>query len=472
MTAMVTYLSMLNLGMHMYVVNRLNQHYTVGELEEYNRIIQSALKLFLTITGIGTLLVIILFSIAPFEIWLNFVHTPHITTVFVGVLLSLQILAAIPLGLIAGTYRTFGEFPRGQMIDNAQRFFFIILTAIVLALKGGLLEVAIVQLLPLIGSAVYVLKDLRCRHPEIKVGTTKGNWRIGKTLLVPSLFFLLLQLSMGFTIHGSILLVGVVVGPAAVAVYSIIRVLANMVRLIVGSFVNILWPELTSLNALKDYARLRKAHSLLVRGSIAICGSVAVLLHYEAKDIIFLWTDGRIAFDQTLMDLFLVYLIMQTPWHTSSVFPIAVNRHKKIAVTCFLSGVIGLGLAYLLSSHIIGFGLGAKGVILGILLGEVITAVWYIPAYTCNMMEESIMDYWVNLVFRGMIVLVVEWFAVSSIIHITSSPVSRFLLVFGTVFTVGLSGTYLLNMNKFEKEKFNLGFRKIIWYFRSVLSKS
>jgi len=440
--AIVGYLTILNFGMQMYVVNRLNQAYTLKKIDEYNLILHTALKLFLIVSCVGGVIVAAFCFLLPFERWLHFVHTTHITAALAGFLLSLQILGNIPMGLVTGTYRTFGELPRGQMIGNVQKSLFFLLTALVLGLHGGLLDVAAVQLLPLIGVTVYVLMDLHKRHPEIDIGISKADWRLAITFLGPSLFFFIIQISGGFTFQGSILLVGAVVGPAAVAVYSVLRTLANLIRQIVGSVNSVLWPELTSLEALGDYAHLREAHALLVKGALALCGTAAVFLHFEAKDIVAFWTGGRIVFDQTLMDLFLMYLILQIPWIASSVFPAATNRHQKLAIAYIVSGALGLILGYLFSSQVIGVGLGTRGVILGVLVGEVLTAGWYVPALTCRILGENLRRYWLSFVFRGTPILVAEalvaWWISAAII----TPVARFILIFLTVAILALVGSY------------------------------
>lgn len=463
--AMVGYLTMINLGMGTYVVNRLNQVYTVGKLDEYNQILNSALKVFLVIAGAGCLVATALYLLLPFETWFNFSYTAHITMTLVGILLSLQILGGIPLGLITGTYRTFGEFHRCQIISNVERFLFFVVTAVVLAVEGRLLAVATVQLLPMVVIAIYVLKDLGSRHPEIEVGITKASLPLVMTFLGPSLFFLLIQLSVGLTLQGSTLLVAAVVSPSAVAVFVTLRTLANLVRQIVGSINSVLWPELTSLEALKDYARLHQAHTLLVKVSLGMCGCAAVFLHFEAQDIVAWWTGGRIVFDQILMDLFLAYLVFQTPWLASSLFPAAVNRQKELALAYIVSAVLGLLCGYLFSAQSIGIGLGSKGVILGILLGEVIIAGWYVPSFTCRMVGESIKRYWLSLIFPGTTVLVMEGIAAWFVQGLSSSPQIRLLLVFATVLVVGIAGNYLFNTNRHEKMQLHCILRKATEFF-------
>ena len=317
----------------------------------------------------------------------------------------------------------------------------------------GVQTCALPILLPLIGVAVYVLIDLHKRHPEIDIGISKADWRLAVTFLGPSFFFFLIQVSVGFTFQGSILLVGAVVGPAAVVVYSVLRTLANLIRQIVGSINNVLWPELTSLEALSDYTRLRKIHALLVKSACALCGTAAVFLHFEAKDIVSFWTGGRIVFEQTLMDLFLLYLILQIPWLASSVFPAATNRHQKLAITYFISGALGLILGYLFSSQVMGFGLGARGVILGILIGEVLTAGWYVPVFTCHILGESIRRYWLSFVFKGVPILIIEGLSAWWTSRLSMSPVIKLFLVFSFVSIVGAAGSYFWWADSEERKR-------------------
>jgi len=454
--AIVGYISLLNFGMQTYVVNRLNQFYSVGLLNDYTNILHSALSLYLGIAAIAGSLIAFAVFVAPVGQWLNLRDMDHLTTSIVALLLAMQVILAIPQGLIAGLYRTFQEFPRGAMLANFQRASILGLTALTLMVGGKLIQVAAVQLIPIMAFAAFILYDIRKRHPEVKISFSQSDWRLAISFLGPSLLFFLIQISGVLTVQGSIIVVSAFAGPAYVAVFAIHRTLTNLVRQIVGSLNTVLWPELTTLEARGDYSQLRIVHRSFVKMSFAACVFAGIWLHFTGRDIIELWTLGKITFNQRLLDIFLFYLVLQAPWLGSSVFPAAFNRHKNLATCYILSAVLGIGLAVVLIQH-----WGIVGVAVGLLIGDVLVCGWFVPLETCRILGDSIRKYWVEVLFRGLPVIfitgIVAWLAS----QIKSSSLISIFIVFGSVILTGSIVGYLIWLNKEEKKRITYLFIKL-----------
>jgi len=446
--AMVGYISLLNFGMQTYVVNRLNQFYSVGRLNDYTHILHSALSLYLGIATIAGSLIAVAVFVAPIGQWLNFMDIDHLTTSIVALLLAMQIILAIPQGLITGLYRTFQEFPRGAMLANFQRASIFGLTALTLMVGGKIIHVAAVQLIPIIAFAAFILYDIRKRHPEVKIGLSLSDWRLAIAFLGPSLLFFLIQISGAFTVQGIIIVVSAFAGPAYVAVFTIHRTLTNLIHQIVGSLNTALWPELTTLEARGDYSRLRVIHRSFVKVSFAACVFAGIWLHFTGKDIVELWTLGRITFNQRLLDIFLLYLILQAPWLGSSVFPAAFNRHKNLATCYILSAVLGIVLAVVLIQH-----WGIVGVAVGLLIGDVSICGWFIPLDTCGILGDTIRKYWADTVLRGIPVIAIVWGVAWLVNRSINIPIVRILVIFGSVALTGVSVGYLVWLNNEERRR-------------------
>jgi len=444
--AVVAYLSILDFGMQMYVVNRLNQCYSVNRLSDYNRVLHSALVLYLSIAAVaGVSLASVTFNV-PIEQWLNFKFMNHTVAALVTVLLVVQLIFAIPQGLILGLYRTFGEFPRGTMIRNLQQISIFGLTALTILLGGGVVHVAAVQLLPLAGITAFVLRDLKKRRPEIRIGIKEADWRLAVTFLGPSLLFFLIQVSGVITIQGSIIVVSVLAGSAYVAIFAVHRTLTNFIRQMVGALTNALWPELTSLEAKGDYDKLRVLHRSFVKMSFSVCVFAGIWLHFIGKDIISVWTMGRLVFDQKLFDVFLLYLMFQAPWLASSVFPAAFNRHRNLAVCYIVSAVLGIAFSLFLFRF-----LGITGVALGLLIADVLVCGWFVPLQTCRILDESVKKFWLEVVVRGLPVIVVVWSGAWFLQSAVSSSVTRIIIVGLTVGLLGAVCGYAFWLDKPER---------------------
>jgi len=444
--AMIAYLSILDFGMQMYVVNRLNQCYSVNRLSDYNRILHSALVLYLSIAVVAGIFISGFIVSVPIEQWLNFDLMDHSVAAVVAILLAVQLIFSIPQGLILGLYRTFGEFPRGATIRNIQQILIFGLMALTLLLGGNVVHVAAIQLIPLAGVTAFVLSDIRRRRPEIKIGFKEADWSLAVTFLGPSLLFFLIQISGVVTIQGSMLVVSTLAGSAYVAVFAVHRTLANFVRQIVGALTNALWPELTSLEAMGDYYRLRDVHRLFVKVSFAICVFAGIWLHFVGRDIISLWTRDRISFDQQLFDVFLLYLILQAPWLASSVFPAAFNQHRNLAVCYIVSSVLGLTLSVLLFRFF-----GIAGVAMGVLIADLLVCGWIVPFQTCRMLGESIRRFWFEVVMRGQPVILAVWGCAWVLQSIMLSSAGRILTIGLTTGLLGMVLGYVFWLDKTER---------------------
>ncbi len=403
LSAAAAYLALLDFGMGLYVVNSLTAHYVEGDAGEYRRVLGTSLALYLSIAG-GVIVLggLALAFVSP-RWWLGLAATDDLTARFVGFLLVVQMAWTIPHGLLLGMYRTFGEFHVGAMIRNVQQVLALGGMVAVLTFGGSLAEVAAIPLVAAAVSTAYVLHDLRRRHSSVPVVVGPLDVRLAVRLLGPSLVFLAIPLSLALTVQGSVLLVNALFGAAAVALFVTVRTLVNALRQLVGLLNHPTWPEFIGLRARNDYTTLRAAHRLLVKVCLALTASFAIFLHFAGGEIVSLWTAGRIQPDQQLLDAFLVLAVAQTIWLTSSSFPLAFNRHYKVAACYVLSGTLGLAAAWILGRE-----LGLVGVVMGLLVADMLVCGVTIPNDVCRLLGDRPVVFWRDVALGGMPIVAVQ----------------------------------------------------------------
>ena len=448
--AAVGYMYMLDLGIQSYVINRLNQCYSTGRSDEYLYILHSALKVSILVCSGVIILIALILPLFPLTKWFHFTYTGHSLAVLVTLLLAIQIIAKIPSGIVTGLYRTFGEFPRGAMIGNVQVLLVFLMTGSVLISGGGFALLALVQLAPISLIVVYVFRDLRVRHPEVSLGLKDGSLKKGFSFLIPGSFFFLIHVSTLMVFSGSTIIVATLLGPAVVVVFSTLRTLANVTRQIPQAVNIALWPELTSLEACKEYETLKKMHFFIVKTGFFISFCLAVIIHFAGQDIVALWTRGRIIYDPRLMNIFLCYIVFQVIWLLSGTFQAAFNRPGLVGACTFASMVVGLILAYFLTRRY-----GAAGTVGGLFIAEGLICGVALPVRTCKILGES-----VGAFFRGVIVRVLPGVAVLylfaywfwQIIEPLGRPWSVVLFGPGILFSGILTG-YFICLNRQERDR-------------------
>jgi len=251
-------------------------------------------------------------------------------------------------------------------------------------------------LAPVVFGLVFVRWDLGRRHPAIEMNFRWASTRLALTFLAPSWLFLLIQLSASFIIQGSTLLAGVVFGAAVVPVFVTLRTLSNMIRQGVGTLYHASWPELTSLEARGEYGRLAQVHLFMAKGVLSVSVAAAVLLHLAGPSIVQAWTGGRIRYDAVLMQAFLVLVLSQTWWMTSSLVLISSNNHRGLALVQIAAGAAGLVLGYALSGP-----WGPAGIVYGLALPDLLLCGLWVPASACRMVGQPVGSFIFEVLGRG-----------------------------------------------------------------------
>ena len=452
LSAAVAYLSIVDFGMQMFVINRLNQCHTVGALDEYNGILHSAYFLSLIISTASFCILSGALAFLPINQWFRISVTTSSTARLVLVILAAQIAFSIPQGLIGGIYRTIGEYPRGISAGVVQKGATFIVTGVTLIAGAGLSAVAAVQIVPMAAVATFVWIDLRRRHPEVHLGIRRRNMRQALSFLVPSLFFFMIPAAMALTFQGSTLLVGALYGAGAVAVFVTLRTVANVLRQAFSAVNHALWPELTALEATKRFEPLREVFLLSSKATLllSVCG--AIFLLFEGNDLVCLWTRGGIVYDHRLMVAFLILLVSQTYWFTSTIVLVSSNNHHLLSICYLVSGIIGIGLGYKIGLH-----MGTPGVVLGLLVGDLLSCFIFVPWQACRHIGQNYRRYSSEILLRSIpviIVLLVGVYLVSITLENTP-PIIRIVSVGAVTVLAGVSSGYFLWFRPTERRRLN-----------------
>lgn len=452
LSAMVAYLSTLDLGMQTYVVNRLNQCHARAQGEEYTRVLHTGLLMTTVIPFAGFLLLLPLIFMAPLTGWLQLKSTDPSGASWVTAILSLQMVYAIAYGMIFGIYRTIGEYARGQMISNL-RYLFNLTATVLVALSGGHLKaLAVAQLGLIVFTSALIFIDLRRRHPEIHIGLSRADWRLGVEFFWPSMTFLAIQVVLALGLHGSTLLVSGMFGAAALVVFATLRTLSNMVKQAAATIQLALWPEFTTLDALSEVETLRHLHLLgtKIMMTVAVCASVFLMT--AGDRLVQFWTRGRVTYDPALMLAFCVLACSQSHSFCTSVLMSASNRQSTLFWYSSIATVTGLGAGFALAQWF-----GLTGFVYGMAAADAVICAFAMPMRVCRMIGESRIKFLSEVTFRSAVVLVATYAGVHLLLPFAGQPgglsdfVSAGLLtcVFGSI------AAYLLALNSGERNRLN-----------------
>ena len=399
LSSLTSYLGTLDMGVNSAVSNRLLTAYTRDDQEEYMRSQHSAAAFYLSLAVGGTFLMGLAVWVLPVTSWAGVTRASVPDASWIIWLLGLQVLWMMPVGLLGNFYSTIADPARSKWISNWKAAGGLLLTVIGLLLGCRMRTLALLQLVPLVAVAVYVLWDMRRHFPQFLPGLSHAKVMVMRDLLKPSLMFALIMVAMSLNQQGSVLVVSSIFGGVAVTVFYAARTLTSVAMQAVRMIGTTAWPDLTILYAQGDLMRLRQLNRLVVMASMTLCVAVSSALWFEGPSVVAVWSHHKVHVDIWFLRLFLLYLVLQSPWLANSNVTAAINLHQKQAWSYLASGLLALGSMVILAPS-----LGMNAVPVGLIIGEVLACYHFVIKDTCTVIGEPYKAY-VLMLWPGLTVV-------------------------------------------------------------------
>jgi O-antigen/teichoic acid export membrane protein len=375
LSSMVSYLSLTDMGGASYIGNRMTQAYAGRDDGLFRKILHTGLALFLTLP----MTVFVMFIVAIF--WFNpasFLHitqTSHRLVIVVLAILGFQFIISLPQSILLKVYFAVEMLPRGVMLANLMQLTNLILLAGGLWLHLGMVAIAALQLVPYGLIAAIALWDLNRKFPQFNIlSLAEADFAFGLKFVKPSLHFFLFQIGQAFSVQGTVLVVGMLLGPVQVVLFATMRTIVNLMRSFLDQLAHAAWPEMTRLDAQQDIDKFMVLFRGILRSTLVAAILFMTVFHFFGGYLYHAWLRKTVPYQQPVMDLFLIYMGQFIFWMTCSHPLLATNQHYTLAKALFISSILTIGLAYLGGQH-----LGLPGIVLGMIVGDVLLPVWCVP---------------------------------------------------------------------------------------------
>ena len=384
LSSFVAYLALMDMGGQLYIVNRLTQAYSEQDFALFRKVLHTGLAAFLIMSTAVFLLFIAALSSVPSDLFLPASSkTDDTIVVWVLAILAFQFLFSLPLGILLGTYRAVGLLPRGTMLHNLVFFLQLIFTVGALWLGGGMVWIASMETLPFLLVATFAAGEINKRFPQFGLLSLKeADYSTALTLIKPSLHFFSIQIAQLFSIQGMVLIVGAVLAPLQVVIFSTIRTMVAAMRQLLGFITLSAWPELTRLDVEQETDKLFVMFRTIIRSTLVVAAVIIVTLYFFGGTIYRLWLGGTVAYQQTIMDLFLVYAFELVFWTVCSHLLMATNKHHTLAKVVLGSSLLMIALAYLGGQYF-----GLRGIVAGMIASDLLLPFWLVP-YLVNRYQK------------------------------------------------------------------------------------
>jgi O-antigen/teichoic acid export membrane protein len=375
LSSMVAYLSLSELGAQLYIVNLMTQAFARRDDGELCKVLHTGLALFLMIpVAVFVVFVGVIWVFNP-AAFLHITQTSHGMVILILTILAFQIVLSLPTSVLLRVYFAVEMLPRGVMLINLMLLMSFLLVAGGLWLRWGMVAIAVLQLIPYGLTAGMALVDLNRKFPQFKIlSLQQADFGFGVSFIKPSLHFFLFQLGQAFSIQGTLQIVGLVLGPVQVVLFSTMRTIVNLIRSFFEQVSHAAWPEMTRLDAQQDMDKFLVLFRVILRSALMASVFFITILHFFGGFVYEFWLRKTVPFQQPVMDLFLIYMAQYIFWLTCSYPLLATNRHHTLAKMLFISSILTIALGYLGGLH-----LGLPGIVLGMIVGDLILPFWFVP---------------------------------------------------------------------------------------------
>ena len=341
-------------------------------------------------------------------------------------LLLIYVFIGFQSDLLYGGFWCSGRYSLGIAVTSTTRLIEFVALVTTVIMGGGPVQAAEAYLVGRIAGTVMTRLALRRATPWLHYGLGRISVQEIRRLARPAFASIAFPLGNALNIQAMRLVVGLVLGPVAVAVFAPLRTLSNLTTR-PGAVINgVIEPELAVAFGRGDRAVFSQLFLRGCQAAIWLSISAALTLTLVARWLWPVWTGGRIPMEWPLFVTLLGAGILNSLWYTALMVPYATNRHGRIAIV--YTGVYG-AMAVVVA-YVAALNSGLVGVGAALLAAELLMTVYVLP--TSLAMDQQHWGTWLATAIRPPTFIFSEALAVAhrlSVARGTSGRSSRMGLV-------------------------------------------
>ena len=262
--------------------------------------------------------------------------------------LCVYVLLDLQWTVIEAGFRCDGNYALGTLLGNIARLCTNASSVIAVVYHASPLFVAVILVV------VHLLGNLACqvalkrKSPWLHYGYRNARFSVIQKLFGPAIAYMAFPAGSAFSLQGMTIVVGTVLGPIAVVVFTTVRTLTRFAYQVAYMISNSIWPELSIAFGAGNRLLARNLHRCACQAALGVSFVSILFLALFGNTIYGHWTHYKVAMDHQLFYLLLIEVLANSFWYTSSVVSIACNRHERQAVVYVLATALSLPTAWTL----------------------------------------------------------------------------------------------------------------------------
>ena len=344
-----SWLSLANLGFGSVAANDISIATGQGDMAKARTIFSSTLQVVIYII-IGGLLLILPATL--FFDWENLLQLPasrHTEILWVLVWFTLSTLLSFLGEIFQARFRAARKAHVFILLSSFRPWVELIAMIVLLQFTTRFDYLALSVLFSTLVFIVAVQWISYRAMPELSYSRSLVQKNQFRNLFRKGMAFQAFPLGNALIYQGNIIIVQLILGPVAVAIFGSVRTLVRSINQVLELINQVMWPELSILFGRGDLQKAARLHRIGVALSIGLALFFVLVLGLFGERLFSFWTGGAFVLSKSLLLLFLLPILFNSLWFTSSVIHMASNKHEGLAVRYLIAMCLAVAGCALLS---------------------------------------------------------------------------------------------------------------------------
>lgn len=345
LSALTAFFTMSDVGLNSVIQNRFSIKLAQQDTRECNSLLTDNLiiiTVIMVLVLIGAYIYISCFDICS-QLGINAVsrHEAH----FIFMVLLVNVFLRMYSMVVNAIYRATRNASRSVYFDQCGMLSVGIITLLAIVCHVSMVWLSVLICIPNVLLMIVKSLDVR-KYYAYRFRLSQADFGLIKQLALPSLSFMSFPLGNAIVLQGYTLLVNKFFGADSVVIYNTTRTMCNFVKVLLATIQNSIWPEYSISFGKSDFKRMRHLHRKAIKIAIMASIAISVVLLIFGPYIFEYWTGIPDMFLYDLMVAYLIVLITENLWTSSSVTLMATNNHSWLGLLFVMCSLAAIGSAY------------------------------------------------------------------------------------------------------------------------------
>jgi O-antigen/teichoic acid export membrane protein len=338
-----TYLVLSDVGLVTAATNDMTIKHAAGDRKGVLTVLQSISVVVLALFAVVMIGVTGLVGATSDSVWFwSATIQPHVWAIpLLTGYAAMCIFSLVPVAVMRAT----GHYARGTFLYDIATLIEALLIMLVATITQDIVKTAAAPLIFRALAVPIIYANARRLQPDLKLGLSHVSLKEIRRLLPAALGVVAIPVGLGLSLQGTSLVIGAILGPAAVAMFVPVRTASRMAVQMAGMVGRALIPEMAAARGRMDATAETRFWRINRMAKWIILIPAALVFVVFGVPMVALWTGGKIVPDQNFVAIMALTIIFHGSWFLNAILLTASHDHTGIAPQIVIASGLGLIIA-------------------------------------------------------------------------------------------------------------------------------